>query len=269
MSNGLHSAFLVLGMDTVPLPSFEDIEFAPAPLKLDIDKMLKTGKKLRQHDWIVHAPFLLPNDLDTKSAEYNKISPSARQHAPAANADSMWWMLPTASASLVYEDAAMMAPMQDVLYVSSNEVMMPFLHLDPTKKCSSSVNRFELEVVAEHAGHRTFKGAAERRFYKDNDLVTRRVDALKALGQAVAKKPYNEDLVQAARTQVLKVGGPELLMEAGMTAAFFEGIATKVVDGTRKEPMPEACYAMMSYMLWLVQVLYDAVNFFTSKLLRK
>ena len=109
MSHGLHAAFLVLDMDTVPLPSFVDIEFAPPSLKLDIDKMLKSGKKLRQHDWIVHAPFLLPHDLDTKSSEYNRISPLARQLAPAANADSMWWTLPTASASLVYEDATMVA----------------------------------------------------------------------------------------------------------------------------------------------------------------
>ena len=50
-----------------------------------------------------------------------------------------------------------------------------------------------------------------------------------------------------------------------MTAAFFETV-TKIVDGTRKVPLPESCYVMMAYMLWIVQVVYDALNFFASKL---
>ena len=43
----------------------------------------------------------------------------------------------------------MAAEIQEVLYVPNKEVVMPFLHLDPAKKCSSAVKRFELEVVAE------------------------------------------------------------------------------------------------------------------------
>ena len=92
--------------------------------------MLKSGKKPRQHDWIVHGPFVLPHDLDITSSEYNKISSWARQLAPAANFDSMSWTLPMASASLIYEDATMVAEVQYILYVPNKEVTMSFLHLD-------------------------------------------------------------------------------------------------------------------------------------------
>lgn len=75
----------------------------------------------------------------------------------------------------------------------------------------------------------------------------------------MAKKPYDETRVQAARTQVLEIGGAELLVEAGMVAAMFE-MTTKLSDGSRKRPFPVALYVVASHALWLAQIVYDTVN---------
>jgi hypothetical protein len=94
-----------------------------------------------------------------------------------------------------------------------------------------------------------FKNGAEHQS-KSSLGDERRVPALMALGQAVAHKPYNEELIQAARTSVLEIGGPELFIEAAFTAAFFE-VATKIVDGSRRRPFPTVVYSLMSFVLWM------------------
>lgn len=104
-----------------------------------------------------------------------------------------------------------------------------------------------------------FKGGADRPSNTRQSNVEGRLQALKALGHALAKKPYDGELVQIARMQVLRIGGPELVTEAGLTAAFFEVVA-KFVDASRKRPFPSIMYTVMSYVLWLGQVLYDLLH---------
>lgn len=142
-------SFLVLGKDPVPLPSFQDIQFAPAPHGYDLEKILKPGKTLRQYDWIAHAPFVLLGDIDVQSPEYNKISPVARQSVPSTYSHNSWPIQPHVCASLAYEDAYMLSQVQAVLYVPNPDVVLSFRHLNPATKCTSAVTRFELEVVAE------------------------------------------------------------------------------------------------------------------------
>jgi hypothetical protein len=149
MSHGIHMAFLVQGKEPVSLPKFEDIQFAPAPYQLNMENILKPGRKLRKYDWISHAPFVLFRDINLKSPEFSKISPEARKMVPPAYSYSSWPMQPHVCASLVYEDAYMLAQIQNVLYTPNQEVVMSFRHLDPAKKCTLAVTRFELEVVAE------------------------------------------------------------------------------------------------------------------------
>lgn len=151
MSNSLHTAFLVLMIEPFPLPTFEDIRFAPAPHCLDLEQMLKPGRSLRQWDWISHAPFILHQDINSKSPEFTKkVSPMARQSVPSEYVFLPF--LPFVTINLAYEDAHMLTQIVDVvdvLYVPVLEIIMAFRHLNPSKKCTSSVTRFDLEVVAE------------------------------------------------------------------------------------------------------------------------
>lgn len=153
MSHGLHIAFLILNNTTedirdIPsLPTFQDLQYAPAPSCINFDKLLKQGRSLRQYDWISHAPFILHQDINPTSIEYQKLTTKASEEVP--NFYILLPFLPFVSVLLAYEDAYMVSQIMHILYLNVFEVILPFLHLNSNQKCTSSISRYELEFIAQ------------------------------------------------------------------------------------------------------------------------
>lgn len=89
-----------------------------------------------------------------------------------------------------------------------------------------------------------------------------RIEALTALGQAVATRPWNMEKIeiacQAIRDSVEDDTLAEgLVLEACLTAACFEKM-TKLVDGTMRKPH----LAPIAGILWMIEIIGRAIRFF-------
>jgi hypothetical protein len=87
---------------------------------------------------------------------------------------------------------------------------------------------------------------------KPKGANSEREDALDAFGRAAASRPFHPGVMQAPRERVLQVGGEELLVEACMTAAMFEGV-TKIVDGTVRKPWSKGMTFVVGFALGVIR----------------
>ena len=65
-------AFLVLGKPVPPLPSWKDMETAPAPTNLHFPTLLK---QIRHDASQLVAPYYIGKDVQVKSKEFEKLTP--------------------------------------------------------------------------------------------------------------------------------------------------------------------------------------------------
>lgn len=109
-SHGLHSTFIVLGMDIPSLPAWEEMKYAPSPLKIRYTSLLYRTRIDDSHSSV--APIYKKCDINTTSDEYAKI--------PKDIWDSMVFLpLPTSCVTLVPRDlVAYQKHFGDIFYLT-------------------------------------------------------------------------------------------------------------------------------------------------------
>jgi hypothetical protein len=75
MTHGIHMVFLLLDKNMPALPSFEEIPASLEPLGIHFPSLLLKQRQVQQNDKVAFAPYFLAKDIDTKSAEFQKLPP--------------------------------------------------------------------------------------------------------------------------------------------------------------------------------------------------
>ena len=142
VSHGIHAAFLALGEDVPPLPTWEDVKDAPGPMNLRYNKLLR---RVRRDEDVAAAPFFLGRDVDRSSPECSKVDASIWT---GMNFDATT-DLPWVCAGFSPHDADfLIRQFLAVYYLSTGEMMLRWDGLGVTGRHCPSVSRFDAETVA-------------------------------------------------------------------------------------------------------------------------
>ena len=144
-SHGIRVAFLALGVDVPPLPTWGELATGGEggrvhPPPADAIRFSSLLRRVRRDEGAAIAPYFLRRDVDAASPEYAKVDGGVWD-------GMMFWPTPCMCTVFAPHDNAMFCGLLKTFYLSGGQMVRVWNTLDPSTRCPS-VSRSDLETVA-------------------------------------------------------------------------------------------------------------------------
>jgi hypothetical protein len=153
MAHSVHSFYLAIGKDAPELPKTVKKDATP-PSLFDWTQVLKSQKEPRQNKAQAFAPYLLSDDVRADAQEFDKLK------LPDVQMDFLRWTSisppPYICVQFAVNDYVWLQRWFDIAYLvkgppgAFKRFFLAYLPLDTTHRCTESVTRHDLEVMAYH-----------------------------------------------------------------------------------------------------------------------